>query len=133
MGCDIHCFAERKTPTGWRQITRLADYSNEISDRLWTGRNYDLFSTLAGVRGQNDPIVWPRGLPDDVSKGVLRHFTWDDHDPTWYTVKELIVAAKDRKDDDAFMAFLCHVVPQLLAYSDSGQGDDVRVVMFFDS
>lgn len=61
MGCDIHGFAE----------VRPDDKSNWWREDLMPdGRNYLLFSVLAGVRGglYPDVIHSPRGIPEDLSK-----------------------------------------------------------------
>lgn len=58
MGCDIHCYVEKR----------------RARDKRWDGfwpqlcldRNYELFSRLAGVRGDDVPLVHPRGIPDDL-------------------------------------------------------------------
>lgn len=57
MGCDIHMYVESKTPGGenwWG-----------FGGRVNPGRNYDLFSTLAGVRG-GPAMFEQRGLPDNL-------------------------------------------------------------------
>jgi hypothetical protein len=64
MGCDIHMYLEFKdpnpqwVPTGspWRGWPRVNP-----------GRDYELFGYLAGVRSSADPVVEPRGIPDDIA------------------------------------------------------------------
>ncbi|MCB9602206.1 MAG: hypothetical protein H6721_15675 [Sandaracinus sp.] len=62
------------------------------------GRNYGLFAILAGVRNGLglDPIVAPRGLPDDASNetrwsiaSLLGHED-DCHDHSWLTLEEIL-------------------------------------------
>lgn len=96
MGCDIHAFIEYAYDGD--------NFSNSFSDgELNFGRDYTLFSLIAGVRGMEKPIVLPRGFPDDcIAKGDAKLFksNWivadkykdygsDAHTPTWLTLDEL--------------------------------------------
>lgn len=59
MGCDIHMYVEYKPSdeSSWYSFGR------EINP----GRDYDLFTAIAGVRGDaRDAAVQARGLPDDL-------------------------------------------------------------------
>lgn len=83
MGADIH---------GWIEVKE--------SDGDWTGcylsiplgpRNYLLFGLLAGVRALEDPLVQPRGLPDDVCS-LMRGYVKDmgmEHSLTYLSLSEL--------------------------------------------
>lgn len=95
LGCDIHLFIERKNKeTGkWENIA-LYKKDNDgfyVPCDAYRERNYMLFGMLAGVRGANDPFVYPRDIPDDLSDEVAE--LWDDgdgwHTPTWYDFCEL--------------------------------------------
>lgn len=61
MGADIHMFMEFAIvpedgeDPHWRSF----------GDRFNPGRNYTLFSLLAGVRGSTPPVIPPRGMPED--------------------------------------------------------------------
>lgn len=60
MGCDIHCYIEYRHPTDdrWR----------DFGGRIKPGRNYKIFSRMAGVRGQlSDAVVAPRGFPNNAA------------------------------------------------------------------
>ena len=96
MGCDIHAFIE--------YVYEGDTFTNTFSDgEIHFGRNYTLFSLLAGVRGMEQPVVSPRGFPDDcVARGDSSVFksNWivaekyaeygsDAHTPTWLTLDEL--------------------------------------------
>ena len=60
MGCDIHVFIEHSDGRGGRW--------SAISDQIYLGRNYGLFSAMAGVRLYTDTIEYfePRGVPKDI-------------------------------------------------------------------
>lgn len=88
MSCNIHAWAEKKTPDGgWRHIPM----SNEPFTYVhW----YGLYGFLADVRNYHGvpPIEQPRGLPDDVSAYVRRDnsdWTCDAHTESWLTIAEL--------------------------------------------
>ncbi len=59
MGCDIHCYVEYRRKGG--------SYWSDFGSRINPGRNYELFSVLAGVRGNATPLVPPRGIPSDLA------------------------------------------------------------------
>jgi hypothetical protein len=62
MGCDIHCYVEyrnRSENKNWQ----------DFGGRINPGRNYLMFSIMAGVRswGDDDCVLFkPKGLPDDL-------------------------------------------------------------------
>lgn len=69
MGCDIHCYIEYREreklvinggkENGWRSF----------GGRINPGRNYALFTLMAGVRewvGKDIKLFEPRGLPGDI-------------------------------------------------------------------
>lgn len=69
MGCDIHIFLERKNQDNcWvdSMIYEHDRYKNGFQPLSEMYRNYTLFATLAGVRG-DDPIALPKGIPEDCS------------------------------------------------------------------
>lgn len=62
MGCDIHCYIEYKRPSDNR--CRWRDFGGRINP----GRNYNIFSKMAGARGElSDAVVAPRGFPNDAA------------------------------------------------------------------
>lgn len=82
MGADIHMWAEtRLRPTDPWQAYRSDDLEA-------TPRNYYMFSLVAGVRGQCNPLFSVRGFPKDLSEG-LAHVPGElEHTPTWLTLQE---------------------------------------------
>lgn len=105
MGCDIHLYLEKYTSVNgenkwvnvdhWQINPHYGIEDNESEYDLvpfYWGRNYDLFSILAGVRGNIDPIDEPRGLPEDVTETTKREYDKggrDAHTPSYYTLKEI--------------------------------------------
>ena len=106
MGCDIHLYTERKLLDDNRWIcvdhfiyNPYYDGKNpdekELSPvEIYDGRDYTMFTALAGVRNDNmTPIISPpRGLPTDVSDVVRSLYDWwsdDAHSASWLTAKEL--------------------------------------------
>ena len=107
MGCDIHLFAEFRKEEGCEWVA-TGEWEKERGEgswplnipykkRIYTGRNYELFSILAGVRnGSNlksisDPVA--RGLPPDVSSKVLAQSDiWgvDGFAHSFLTLKEIL-------------------------------------------
>lgn len=117
MGCDIHIFVERKEGDKWVSADKwtpnkyydpaepegekplVVDYD----DRIYRGRNYDLFGILANVRNGRGfagivtgkpftPISMPKGLPGDVSDEVRSesdYWEGDGHSHSWLTLAEL--------------------------------------------
>lgn len=111
MGCDIHVYLEAKKTVNevdqWVNVDhwQINPYFNkEDSDwdgereleqvPVYWGRNYELFGLLAGVRDNSmNPIVDPRGLPEDVSKITRKeyeHWKSDLHTPSYLTYYELM-------------------------------------------
>lgn len=74
MGCDIHMHVEYKIGKGkWtahdKHVVEDGGFVRSVSA---TGRNYDLFGLLAGVRRNSYSDVEPKGLPKDVSAIILQ-------------------------------------------------------------
>lgn len=104
MGCDIHLYTEKiKSVNGvdkwvncdhWKLNPYFGDdeYEPELElISLYSGRNYNLFGVLAGVRGGYE-ICPPRGLPSDVSDIVKKNSDrWDSdgHSHSYFTLAEL--------------------------------------------
>lgn len=111
MGCDIHMFVEYKRDGKWmngdyfkknpyykkNQEAESEDYYEKEFEviELHGNRNYDLFSTLAGVRdysGKIIPVAEERGLPEDVTEFVKKEsdeYGCDGHTHSWLTLKEI--------------------------------------------
>jgi len=101
MGCDIHLYGEtQKTPAGdWTACGEWGTdkYGNWelISNPLYFGRHYALFSVLADVRNYNElPLIAPaKGLPLALSPEVARmaeQWDCDGHSHSYLTLKELL-------------------------------------------
>lgn len=82
MGCDIHLHAEVKIKNAWHHYAHPS-----------VPRSYPLFSIMAGVRGEEEPIAPPRGLPHDIT-AVTRldyeHCREDWHTPSWLSSEEAV-------------------------------------------
>jgi len=105
MGCDIHCYTEKKIKNNWINIDffQLNEYYNpakpgyeEESKYIHRGfddrRDYVLFASLAGVRGQYPWSLEPSGFPDDVSPYTQQEYDeWhgDAHSASVITYGEL--------------------------------------------
>jgi len=81
MGCDIHTHIEIRYKGKWEH------YAIPSIDR-----DYSLFSVMAGVRGGYDPIVEPKGVPEDMS--VVTRLDWeqmgtDAHTASWFDEQEI--------------------------------------------
>ena len=63
----------------------------EWNKQIYNGRNYSLFGLLAGVRSWDEPLISPRGLPDDMSDSLreIADFSYE-HTGHWYTLRELL-------------------------------------------
>jgi len=79
MGCDIHAYLdydEFPTDDGW--------YVSCFAEDLDLGRNYALFSLMAGVRRDPDreqrPLFEPKGMPDRYSYQVKRAYSLSVYD-----------------------------------------------------
>ncbi|MGV6816169.1 MAG: hypothetical protein ACWA44_02735 [Thiotrichales bacterium] len=116
MGCDIHCFVEKRTNKGWERVSKglQSDYyapnneyfsTDEYKDggRIIDCRNYTLFAFMANVRNGYGfagcdtgdaikPISMPKGLPSDVSEEVKKESDdWgvDGHSHSFLSLREL--------------------------------------------
>ena len=84
---------DTSTPEGLKEMRTCRDEKWE-SD-LYLGRNYWLFSALAGVRNRDlalTPISPPRGVPKDASVAytfVVEEEANDVHSHSWFTLAEL--------------------------------------------
>lgn len=126
MGCDIHVYLEKYTKIGEENKWVNIDYwqinphfglddSNREYDQVpfYIGRNYDLFSILAEVRGSLDPIADARGIPDDVSLVTKREYDvvgFEVHTPSYYTLKELKDYLFNNSDNEEVVDSLSYFV-----------------------
>jgi len=98
MGCDIHMYVEKKNleSGGWEfapageESPGTRSYGDTLYCDWYSGRNYELFAILAGVRNSSGltPISEPRGLPDNVSDGFLREYGFEVLDDLEYEALE---------------------------------------------
>src|SRR5690606_11435192 len=98
MGCDIHIWAERKTPNGYEAVTDV-QFAEGSSPFDW--RYYGMFGFLAGVRNYSDvpPIAEQRGWPSDVNKDAADEADWC-HSHSWLSVSELSAFDYDKPVED---------------------------------
>lgn len=147
MGTDIHVKTEayNKETGKWEKLY-LYSYDNLLNGGLrevdaYSTRNYELFSILAGVRGNAIPIDSCRNIPEDTSIGVTNDVENDEkycHNFTWYTLDELKEAAEDKKcytkrQRRELKRFIFGV--EFVAEANWYFGDDsnIRVIIYFDS
>ncbi len=80
MGCDIHLHVEIKVKGKWKH------YNHPRIER-----DYRLFSKMAGVRGDEEAISLPRGLPSDISFTTKFDCDYDGsngHSHSWLSAAE---------------------------------------------
>ena len=146
MGCDIHVVLERKIEDKWQGVFvyRVTDANAIQKVEPYDGRNYELFSILAGVRGSHEPLIDPRGLPNDMSGATLEIIDWwegDYHTPTWYDMFELNTFADRYKDNEEYARFIDFVkylniyfeYALLWYWSDVIKPNQYRAIIFFDN
>lgn len=103
MGCDIHCYAERRVGNGFELITD-EKYDDGYGEPFGS-RSYRVFGFLADVRNYSDvpPIADRRGWPTDASASTNEKYEdWrgDAHSPSWLTVAELAAFDYDKPFED---------------------------------
>lgn len=122
MGCDIYAFLEcmhaDKNGIKWEFVQKVNIH-----------RDYTLFSHLAGVKGNNEPISAPRGLPIDCSYEVktayerMKEFA---HTPSFYMLFEVFNKSLIRNIFPHFYGHLRYITN----YDDEFK---TRLVFWFDS
>ena len=109
MGCDIHCYAERKNKDGKWEIVGNKEKEEEdgcinIDYKPYVNRNYNLFAILANVRNGTafagyktgegfNPISNPKGVPSDASEdyaSITEQWVGDGHSHSYFTLRELL-------------------------------------------
>ena len=106
-------------------------------------RNYNLFSVLAGTRGECLPLYDPRGLPDDISdKAKKKYEDWgtDAHTPSWLTTQELeeCLSTTIKRTEDSYRSEMKKwLKPYYEIYEKMNtielQGEPCRIVFWFDN
>lgn len=102
-------------------------------DLYYDGRNYQLFSILADVRGDYSPIVEPRGIPEDASTGykyMCDRWDGDAHSHSYYTLTELLNVNWEEYDDCHLNDFLKSIERMKGIDEDT---DNIRMCFFFDN
>ena len=132
MGCDIHMFIEKRVDN---QFPWDTDEGHTIGTDSWgdgettswleqvtaTGRDYDLFAYLAGVRGRHDDSLEPRGVPPCVSKPIAMEYErqgGDAHSASYVSLEEfkecLVRAGYDLADSNSSEAFYDYNDPKFV-------------------
>lgn len=103
------------------------------SKEFYNGRNYYLFSILAGVRGDEQPIAYPRGIPEDCSSGysyVTKQWSGDGHSHSYFTLKELLEVDWNFYQKEYLSEFMETIEKMKSIDNDPSK---VRCVFFFDN
>jgi len=121
----------------------LPTWDVEYEDKFYTGRDYALFSALAGVRGRDHQIWEERGFPEDACDNVREDYeAWgeDGHTPSWQTLDELLQVDWKALFDRAHAGYVnkewAEALERLkdLAYAKcDGNQTHVRIVYWFDN
>lgn len=103
------------------------------NDELYNGRNYGLFSILADVRGDEEPIDNPRGIPNDASSGykyMCDRWDGDAHSHSYFTLEELLEVNWTKYDEHYVSEFLdtMEKMKEIDEYP-----SNVRCCFFFDN
>ena len=136
MGVDIHTVLQIKRQGRWETI----------ATDIYPGCNYALFSVLAGVRGQEEPIAEPRGLPpgfvvDDDNDhpvadagGFIDSYWIGDHSHGWLTAAE-IVEYDCADPEEEYIKCLGYIIAKMVivAYENDLELENIRLVFGFDS
>lgn len=145
MGCDIHCYLEKKTDNKNEIEESSYSYSEwEIVsyDKIYNHRNSNLFAILANVRNNRElsglpteatfePISKPRGLPKDVSfivGNLSEAYGVDGHSHSYLTLKEILDYDWERKkrvlnaivDEENYIRFKENKYPYSFCYKCMG-------------
>ena len=153
MGCDIHCYAERKNKDGkWKIIGNVEKEEDgwiSIDYEPYHDRNYNLFAILANVRNETafagcktgegfNPISNPKGVPSDASEeyaSLIKQWDSDGHSHSYLTLRELLdydwTQTTQLQGSDYFLS---DTITELLKLAGGTKGiDDIRIVFFFDN
>jgi hypothetical protein len=128
MGCDIHAHIQyrHKDDCNRRWITLVENFN------LW--RNYEIFSSLAGVRCKKDVRTkFPKGLPNDTGIDYRMQRLMDDtdaHSKSWATLQEWRDAVEPYAKQEYTMEY--QLVTRILEMLENS-GCEVRVIYWFDN
>ena len=145
MGCDIHIFLERKNNDNCWLDSMIYKNDNRYGHKFMPlsdyPRNYTLFATLAGVRG-DEPIAYPKGIPEDCSpeyKKLCDDWDGDGHSHSYFTLSELLDAAQNCSEErkcslDEFILHLKNIIKMVSIWCDiEKEAEKYRVCFFFDN
>ena len=134
MSCGINVHVEVKIKNSWHHLSTPFIRSD-----------YQLFSIMAGVRGDEEPIVKPKGLPRDVTNLTLKHFNskiCDWHHASWFNYDEIkeLKSILDKTNGlmnsifmDSFGYVFGYSITSDETLKDYFDIDDVRFVFWFDN
>jgi hypothetical protein len=127
---------ERSTAPRWISADKWKEEDDAwyVSNEIYSGRNYYLFSILANVRsGGSIPISNPRGVPKDASYAYrmeLKKYEGDAHSKSYFTLTELLNVNWNNYDKGDLFEFLDSI--ESMKKIDANT-DNVRCVFFFDN
>jgi hypothetical protein len=97
MGCDIHCYKEKRIDGVWVNQNEISDpYGDGYRlQRTYVSRNYWLFGLLSkGVRTEWESSWEPRGEAPAMSQELQQEYDndlGDGHSHSWLTLDEIKV------------------------------------------
>ena len=160
MGADIHFYTETKIDDTWhplympvpeeviqKETSRMKNgndpywinYFSSKNYANYSGRKYYLFTFLAGVRGNEEPYIQPRGIPADCSaliRKVYERWAGDAHTPHYYYLSELMEVEwedwfQDDDDGHPLAEFFNDYLPRIINLG--LDTDKVRFTFWFDN
>jgi|SRR6185369_1990434 len=127
MGCNSHLAIEvrpyKHSPEHWYL------WGKDLAECRW----YWLYGKMAGVRGDDSPVVEPRGFPEDVSPDFNDDWGNDSgyHTPTWLKPSEFF---KCLDGAEGGIPWEWAAIFSLLKSLQTDLGDDnVRLIVAFDN
>lgn len=138
MGCDIHMVLERRLPDReWIGLWSSDAFPLGGGRPLVARRDYEFFAEVAGVRGNTRTSLYPKNLPEDVSRlswvQYMRSPT--DHHSVSHLSADDFVAAYKRANPEGRHGYR----PEFALYDllgvdpDWPENADYRVVFWFDN
>jgi hypothetical protein len=125
----------------WWDARELGRIPCPYIEQPYSGRNYNLFNVLAGVRGDGEGMIdEPRDIPDDTSHVVRSDYEgWgmDAHSATHFYLDELLDSeyrkmSKEELYDIGIDSYFFHeMIDQLLNLTNDPT--DIRVIFWFDN
>lgn len=141
MGCDIHMWAEIYEETKWKMTDFLFEHETlngpHFNEYPYWDRDYNFFALLAGVRGEEDPLQLPKGIPDDASHGYLHQcelWEGDAHNHSFYTLEYLKKKSKDIPESCKYsFDELLKNLEEFKKGEMEEEDQNIRIVFFFDN